>query len=640
MEPASPTNSTVSLTSGDTDWDFISDAEQTSTAPASITDYDSDVERARHHAGDDVNGSLSDEDSGDDLGRDPDDDTVHDAVRRESDRRVNEALSNSLHSTLDPFREPLPEFISGSLSSSDSTALVLSFPDPLTPSEELRAAAAARRDDSASPSLPPSPLLTADTTAIADVNDDDEVKVRPPVQETYPTSVRDEVDETPIGEFAPTELAAESEKPAVDEEIVVQHPDAADIQKIASYNRRKRVVNSRPRRRLSFPTSSRVFQASNVSHSWTTSMSVGVRSISKPKLMAVLVFSIVSILVVVLGTAIYKAGPYRKTTPATVEVSTTAVPSLIPPRTLNDGIVTPILDAPKAVITTSSATMLLQTPGAGPSTGGTAGQRGPGSSTAPIRDAKEEVIVKPSLALSVRPSGTTRQGSATPLSVRNGLCSRGSRKGKEKEVDVHYADAQMQTDSDRPLLLEGPRNPLTLGYIIRGVKAVLNDHLSSESKGSKSNGITDLLSLSTIVNFEELLDELIMGLVSKTSSILQELSSAASVRAGSLVSTASEHIDNAKVTLSRHGSLVRSGAKILARHVQEQHRMARKGFNAVRAKDFQAVVNAAKLQGHNVKKGCKVVEYGLRSAVVEGQKMLAGAFGGMEVVDAVEGEVE
>ncbi|KAG8933192.1 hypothetical protein FRC01_010538 [Tulasnella sp. 417] len=617
MEPASPTNSTVSLTSGDTDWDFISDADQPSTAPASVAgDFDSDVERARHHAGDDVNGSLSDEDSGDDLGRDSEDDTVHDAVLRESDRRVNEALSNSLHSTLDPFREPLPSFISGSLSSSDSTALVLSFPDPLTPSEELRAAAAAaRRDDTASPDLPPSPPLLIDNTAIAPIHDADDVKVRPPVQDAYPTSVRDQLEEAPIGNFAPTELAAEVDKVAADEEIVIQHTNAADIQKIASYNPRKKGANSRPRRRLSFSTSSRVFQPSNISHSWTTSI-------------------VVSILVVVLGTAIYKAGPYGKGTSPAVPASMTATPLLSGPRTLNDGIVTPIVDAPKVAIPTPSTTMLLQTPGAGPSTQGTAGQRG-SSSTTTISNAKEEVIVKPSLALSaVRSSGT-------PLAVRTGLCTRGSKKGKEKEiVDVHYADAQIQTDSDRPLLLEGPRIPLTLGYIIRGVKAVLKDHLPTESEDGKSSSITDLLSLSTIVNFEELLDELILKFVSKTSSILQELSSAASVRAGSLISTASGHIGHEKVTFARHGSLVRSGAKILARHVKEQHRMARKGLNAVKAKDFQAVVKAAKLQGHNMRKGCKAVEYGLRGAVVEGRRMLTGAFGGMEVAAVGDDELD
>ncbi|KIO34262.1 hypothetical protein M407DRAFT_3422 [Tulasnella calospora MUT 4182] len=567
MEPASPTNSTVSLTSGDTDWDFISDAEQPSTAPASLSgDYDSDLERARHHAGDDVNGSLSDEDSGDDLGRDSEDDTVHDAVRRESDRRVNEALSNSLHSTLDPFREPLPSFISGSLSSSDSTALVLSFPDPLTPSEELRAAAAARRDETASPALPPSPPLIADNTAIAHIHDDDDIKVRPPVQDTYPTSVRDQVEEAPIGKFEPTELAAEIDKDAAEEEIVIQHTNAADIQKIASYNPRKKGVNSRPRRRLSFPTSSRVFQAPNLSHSWTTSMSVGVRSISKRKLMVVLVSSVVSLLVVVLGSAIYKAGSYNIANPA-VPGSMTVTPILNGPRTLNNGIVTPIVDAPKVAITTPSTTMLLQTPGAGPSTLGTAGQRG-SSSTTTISDVKDEVVVKPSLALSVsRPSGATRHGSATPLSARSGLCTRGSRKGKEKEIaDVHYTDAEMQTNSNRPLLLDGPRIPLALGHIIRGVKAVLNDHLPTKSEDGKSSSITDLLSLSTIVNFDELLDELILKFVSKTSSILQELSSAASVRAGSLISTASGHIAHAKVNLARQGSLVRSGAKILARH--------------------------------------------------------------------------
>ncbi|KAG8982234.1 hypothetical protein FRB90_006933 [Tulasnella sp. 427] len=372
-------------------------------------------------------------------------------------------------------------------------------------------------------------------------------------------------------------------------------------------------------------------------------MSVGVRSMSKRKLMIVLlVSSIVGILVVVLGSAMYKAGPYNKSTAATVQTPVMVAPSLIPPCTANERVVTPVIDAPKVAITTSSAPLLLQTPGAGPSTLATAGQRGSSSSaTTKTNEVKDEVIVKPSLALSVHaPSGTTRQGSATPFIVRNGLCGRGSRKGKEKEiVSEQYTDTGGQTDSmtlDRPLLLEGPKTPLSLGYIIRGVKAVLNDHLPSESQETKSNSITDLLALSTIVNFEELLDELVVRIMSKTTSILQDLSSAAAVHAGSLISAAGQ----AKVTLERHGSLVRSGAKILVKHVKEQHRMARMGFNAVRAGEFQAVVKAAKMQGYNVKKGCKVVEYGLRSAVVEGQRMLAEAFGGIEAADAVEAEAE
>ncbi|KAG8937714.1 hypothetical protein FRC00_001850 [Tulasnella sp. 408] len=224
-----------------------------------------------------------------------------------------------------------------------------------------------------------------------------------------------------------------------------------------------------------------------------------------------------------------------RATPATAPVSTTATPSLTPPRTLNDGIVISIFNTLKVAIITASTAMLLQTPGAGPSTLGTAGRHG-SSSTTTISDAKGEIIVKTSFALSSqRTSGTTRPGSANPLSARDGLCGRGSRKGKEKEiVDVHYSDAQIQVDSE----------------------------------DSKPSSIPNLLPLLAIVNFADLLDEVIFKFVSNTSSILQELSPAVSARAGSLVFTASGHIGHAKVTLLRYSSLVRFGAEILARHVK------------------------------------------------------------------------
>ena len=60
----------------------------------------------------------------------------------EDDERVNEALANSLSSTLEPLRLPLAAFSSLNLSSSldtpsQSTALRLSFPDPLSPSVQI-----------------------------------------------------------------------------------------------------------------------------------------------------------------------------------------------------------------------------------------------------------------------------------------------------------------------------------------------------------------------------------------------------------------------------------------------------------------------------------------------------------------------
>ncbi|KAG9023437.1 hypothetical protein FS837_005812, partial [Tulasnella sp. UAMH 9824] len=97
-------------------------------------------------------------------------------------------------------------------------------------------AAHARRDYTASPSLPPSPPIIADNTTIAPIYDGDP---------TPSTSDRDQqVEEGPIGNVASTELAPEVDKVAADEEIAVQHTNAADIQKITSYNPRKRSVHS------------------------------------------------------------------------------------------------------------------------------------------------------------------------------------------------------------------------------------------------------------------------------------------------------------------------------------------------------------------------------------------------------------
>ncbi|KAG9047335.1 hypothetical protein FS837_002496 [Tulasnella sp. UAMH 9824] len=129
------------------------------------------------------------------------------------------------------------------------------------------------------------------------------------------------------------------------------------------------------------------------------------------------------------------------------------------------------------------------------------------------------------------------------------------------------------------------------------------------------------------VTLGELPDEFFLKFISKKSSVLQK-SSITSALAGSLISTDSEHTEYAKrqdlceacqTTTSSDGE---------------------KWFNAVKAKDFQAVVKAAKLQGHDTKNGCKAVECGLGTAVVEGQRerRVAGVCCETESAVIVDGE--
>ncbi|KAG9040432.1 hypothetical protein FS837_000668 [Tulasnella sp. UAMH 9824] len=393
---------------------------------------------------------------------------------------------------------------------------------------------------------------------------DGNVKIRLSVHETYSTSDRDQVDEGTVGNVSPTELAS-------DEEIIVQHTTQTFKRSLPITQEIKASTSDLA---IACPTSSRVLQASNVSHSWTTSI-------------------VVSIVIAVLGTAIYEVRPYDKATPGppAILVFMTATPSLI---------------HPVRSMTVSLHPLLI------PQSGDCYGFDSHASSDSPTLSLPLLVPLASAAPPPPRRLATSRTSSTTPLSARVVFCDRGSWKDKEKEiVDVRYADAQIQTDSGRPRLPGGLRISLTLGCIIRGVKAVPNDHLPVELEDGKSSSITDrVLSFSAIVTFDELLDEAIVKSASNTSNMLQELSSAASVRAGSLISTAWRHTGRTKVALARHGFPVRYGAKTLARHIIEQHRMARKRFNAVKAKDFQADMKAAKLQGHNTRKGCKAIEYG------------------------------
>lgn len=185
-----------------------------------------------------------------------DDEAAEDLIR-ESDRRVNAALASPLASTLDPFREPLPSSLTGSMSSSGSSALVLSFPDPLTPSQELQAAALASQPTATSPDI-------------------DIVETRPtekalPSEDVALTTVNDEAQaETPIQ--ANDGLAADAQSAANTGAIVVEETNARDLRKIASYIPRKQSLNKRPVRRVSDDIVPLLLQGPPVSHSWSTSM--------------------------------------------------------------------------------------------------------------------------------------------------------------------------------------------------------------------------------------------------------------------------------------------------------------------------------------------------------------------------------
>lgn len=285
--PFSPTLSNVSL--GEDEWDLISGGSESvghlsPSAPASTAgdDFDSDGERdTPHHTGASSGGDSTLDFSGlirsveafhdiasatDEL---DDEDAVEDAVLRESDRRVEAALASSLSSTLEPFRQPLPAYLTRSISGSISSGLILSFPDPLTPSQELHAAKAKGVGD-VSPNIdtaPPTPAELEETTAAVE-EPSKALADLPLPSEQLPAEVL-----TTNSLIEPAQLPTEPVKEpehAPAEELVTSRRDVKDLRKIASYMPRKRATIVK--RRLSSGTVAQLLQGPSVSHSWTTSM--------------------------------------------------------------------------------------------------------------------------------------------------------------------------------------------------------------------------------------------------------------------------------------------------------------------------------------------------------------------------------
>ncbi|KAG8906803.1 hypothetical protein FRB99_006070 [Tulasnella sp. 403] len=639
--PSSPSVSTVSFS--EDDWDLLSDKSDPgrhSPLPIHTTsDYDSDGERGAHHAGqctdpyhqsnplthessEYVNDVASEISTYDELDADEGDDAVDDALLRESDRRVSVALANPLSSTLEPFREPLPDYISGSVSSSSTSALVLSFPDPLTPSQELQQAASKKPDElehevaSVEPNVSDAPPTHEQQTDIAPNELADVTLQQPSV--SAPIGIPESAAQPP-----PTQL----------EEIVLPHKHAGDLRKIASYIPRKKVMGARQPRRFSVNAISQMLQGPTVPHSWSTSI-------------------IVSLLAIVLGSALYASRTYISTSPI-AKVAASGAPFL-PATDLGASLTTTYTSICQQSVDQITPTVLLQTPGAGPSTVSTPGQRGRSSASRDTTNPPADAVKRKVDANTARASGTTRPGNATPSPVHAGLWGKG--KGKEKEVvEVSHptdADTTDEHAAEKPLLLEGPRSPLNLGYIcrdvVRGFKSVLYD-LPRDGRSRLGNDIFGLIP-SIHVNIDELLDEMLMRLIDQTTYLLREISAIVDSAGHSLAKRAesilsSTPVQTAKEKLARHHSKVRSNTRRLVKGVHAHHKRARanarkgrkvleKGLHAVKERagvNVNAFVDGVKAHHKqarsNARKGRKLVRDRLNAVVAAGQRGALQAVG-------------
>ena len=596
--PSSPT-STASFLSED-EWDIVTDESQDGRqSPPPISGSEADPDEIHNHTSQgkptsieywiasnpsfkDTYDVLSDSsDNFDDAEQGPG------ALLRESDRRVSSALAAPLSSTLDSFRDPLPSYVlASSLSSSDSgSGLVLSFPDPLTAQEPI------------TPIDEPKPQertkLKEQTAVVASTPlHISETSTAPSID--YTVVLEGNRPEAPI-------WAAEAD--AAVQHVTVTEKDAEAIRKLALRAKRAKFLESidsvKPRTtttaRARRPSIARLLQTQSPTvQSWTTPMYEGTHFQSKYKLKTW--FSIVSVLVLVLGSALY-AVRSRSTTPTPVMMVHPA-PQQLTYANARAGSAYATLIAGNTAQPTMASSVLLQTPGAGPSTA-TTGHKSGVASTVKSTNA----VIVPDTKADMKKAcqtGNTRGGPSTPLPppIRSGFWSKG--KGKEKETEVveivlHSEDDSSETKST--LLLEGPKAALTLGYIYRDV---LTNLKSSFAAFEDVGGGGMMLSKA---RFDELIDELVNRILIRTADILREIT---------------------KTLLTDTPNLIQPGveaAKKLARGVKSHH--LRAGWTA--RKSLRAVIGGVQAHHERVKNNCKRMESGLRAAAKEGHRFLAEA---------------
>jgi len=250
----------------------------------------------------------------------------------------------------------------------------------------------------------------------------------------------------------------------------------------------------------------------------------------------------------------------------------------------------------------ASSVLLLQTPGAGPSTA-TTGQKGGMPSTAKGSNAVAVADTKKCDVAKVPSTGATRGASATALPIRSGFWSKGKGKEKEKEVVeivLHDEVDSSEVTAKSTLLLEGPKAALTLGYLYRDVLTGLKASFSAIEDGG--GGLT----LSK-ARFDELIDELVNRIIVRTTDILRELTK----NAEAIFADSTENIIKPGVQAARK----------IAREMKAHHRRA--GWTARRS--LRAVIGGVQAHHERVKNNCKRIEGGLRAAAKEGHRFLAEA---------------
>ncbi|KAG9028320.1 hypothetical protein FRB95_006593 [Tulasnella sp. JGI-2019a] len=626
--PSSPTLSSVSI--GEDEWDLISGGSESvgfrsPSAPASTAgdDFDSDGERETTHHIEAFHDIASPTDELDE------EDAVEDAVLRESDRRVEAALASSLSSTLEPFRQPLPAYLTRSISSSISSGLVLSFPDPLTPSQELQAAQA-RAAGGDSPLIDTPPHTDDGEHKAPDVVEE---VVIPLMESPEPLpSQTAEVD--PITESAqsPAAEALTEPKAAPTEEFIPLKREVKDLRKIAYYVPRKRTTNV-VRRRLSTGNIAQLLQGPTTPHSWTTSI-------------------VLSLLALMLGSTLFATRTYVSSL-ASKQALVTPEPSSLPLKTIDTYVTAGhVQQAIPVVVESSSTAALLETPGAGPSAISSAkAQRSAMPSTKGLIDAMRRssaVDPMPSMDLNsglIRSATRSNTGCARPSATPSSFWSKANGKGKEKEVvNVWNYWGEEPEEEHQTFLLDGPSGlPTSLSRAFQGFKATVLGHTFS----------TELLALSGLdwlANFEQVLDALIARIIIQTSSILNEVSSLVTNHASAIISSAP--VQSACDSIIKHSERVKDNTRKIARAVHAHHKRAEANVRKTSRRvekalkehatdlsikvDVGAVVEGVKAHHErvrkNVRKGRKMMKKSLRNAMNDGQRFLADALGKPEAM--------
>ncbi|KAG8915225.1 hypothetical protein FRC02_004616 [Tulasnella sp. 418] len=510
---SSPSSSSISLTS--------------STVTDDITDVNSEFSREDVESADEADVAI-----------------VHRSettARDDLDDRVNAALASPLASTLEPFRAPLSGYSSlNSSTSTASSALALSFPDPLTPSADIRADSERGVE---SPVTPPSAPVEQPAEPSPIVADVDQVTINNSIvaPDTTATTGSGAVDDAPMDPANPTiqDAPADDENDEEDNSLAPIHRENLAV---AFGNSTETVLNA--------------IHSHIVTHPWTTSI-------------------IISILAIILGSTVFTSSTKVPTPPSYARVDTTpvrantvfitsaAIPTHQAVQAVRDSVVAAPVAVATPIVSVAKTPKELpdQTPGAGPSTvkavtspASSSAHEASSETTKPRSASQHNEKVQSVTSQEASNTATTRPGCATAGfngrdswescvwtslfvgKLKEGLARR-KWKGKEKEdAPVVRRLESLPPSSAKPLLLEAARSlptissspmhddtsdfpsdkPSTVGYPLKELKALFYPTASSSKP---SNEVMKVVRDA----FQVALDALLSDILQTTSALLNDL---------------------------------------------------------------------------------------------------------------------